>query len=211
MPSPETDREIYAGRVVTLRLSYVPHPDGRRRLREIVEHAAGAAVVAIDDAGQVLLVRQPRPAVGAPLLELPAGLVDPGEQPIDCARRELAEETGYSADVLQPLVSFYTSPGFSTELIHVFVASQLVASEVPSDDDEQIELVRLPLAQAIDRVVRQEISDAKTITGLLAYAARASRAEPLEDVQVAFEHRPLGPEGIRVGGDAPQHAVDDQP
>src|SRR5438045_1035793 len=92
-----TEHEIYAGRVVTLRLKYLRQPDGSARVREIVEHSPGAAVVAIDADRQVLLVRQPRPAVGASLLELPAGLVDPDEQPIDCARRELAEETGFAA------------------------------------------------------------------------------------------------------------------
>src|ERR687885_1851619 len=93
----DNEREIYAGRVVTLRLRYLPQPDGTRHLREIVEHAPGAAVVAVDDDGHVLLVRQLRPAVDAALLELPAGLGGAGEAPIDCARRELAEETGYAA------------------------------------------------------------------------------------------------------------------
>src|SRR5712691_3538216 len=121
----QTEREIYAGRVVTLRLKYLRRQDGRTLVREIVEHAPGAAVVAVDADGQVLLVRQHRPAVDAHVLELPAGLVDPGEQPIDTARRELAEETGFAADHVEPLVSFYTSPGFSTELIHIFVATGL--------------------------------------------------------------------------------------
>jgi len=170
----DQEREIYAGRVVTLRLKYLEQPDGSRRLREIVEHAPGAAVVAVDDEGQVLLVRQPRPAVATRLLELPAGLVDPGEQPIDCARRELAEETGYSASELEPLVSFYTSPGFSNELIHIFVASGLHEMAVHHDEEEEIELVRLPLEQAIRQVMESELSDAKTITGLLAYARRGA-------------------------------------
>src|SRR6267142_2166931 len=108
------EREIYTGRIVTLRLKSLPQPDGSTRLREIVEHAPGAAVVAVDAERLVLLVRQHRPAVNADVLELPAGLVDPGEEPIDCARRELQEETGYAAGRLEPLVSFYTSPGFST-------------------------------------------------------------------------------------------------
>jgi len=169
------EREIYAGRVVTLRLKYLDQPDGSRRLREIVEHAPGAAVVAVDDRGQVLLVRQPRPAVATRLLELPAGLVDPGEQPIDCARRELAEETGYAARELEPLVSFYTSPGFCTELIHIFVARGLHEITVDHDEEEEIELVRLPLEQAIRHVMESELSDAKTIAGLLAYARRIAR------------------------------------
>jgi ADP-ribose pyrophosphatase len=170
MAESSSEREIYAGRVVTLRLKYLDQPDGSRRLREIVEHAPGAAVVALDDAGQVLLVRQSRPAVGVELLELPAGLVEPGEQPIDCAARELNEETGYRAARLEPLVSFYTSPGFSTELLHVFVATQLTLSPVLGDEEEEIELVRMPLEAAIGQVLNGEISDAKTVAGLLAYA-----------------------------------------
>jgi ADP-ribose pyrophosphatase len=162
-------QEVYRGRIVTLRLKYLDQPDGSRRLREIVEHAPGAAVVAVDDAGQVLLVRQPRPAVDAHVLELPAGLVDPGEEPIDTARRELTEETGYTAERVEPLVSFYTSPGFSTELIHIFVATGLRLGSVKYDEEEEIELVRLPLDAAIRQVLQGEISDAKTVAGLLAY------------------------------------------
>jgi ADP-ribose pyrophosphatase len=167
------DQQIYAGRVVTLRLKYLPQPDGSSRLREIVEHAPGAAVVAVQADGQVLLVRQPRPAVGGHLLELPAGLVDAGEQPIDAARRELEEETDFTAKRLEPLVQFYTSPGFSTELVHVFVATDLEACGVNPDDDEEIELVRMPLDAAIEQVLSGEVSDAKTIAGLLAYWRRA--------------------------------------
>jgi ADP-ribose pyrophosphatase len=170
----QPEREIYAGRVVTLRLKYLRQADGRVHLREIVEHVPGAAVVAVDDEGQVLLVRQYRPAVGAQLLELPAGLVDPGEQPIDAARRELAEETSFAADHLEPLVSFYTSPGFSTELIHIFVATGLRESTVAHDEEEELELVRMPLEAAIQQVVKAEISDAKTVAGLLAYRSQKS-------------------------------------
>src|SRR5713101_8278333 len=170
----QTDREIYAGRVVTLRLKYLRQPDGRTLLREIVEHVPGAAVVAVDADGQVLLVRQHRPAVDAHLLELPAGLVDPGEQPIDTARRELAEETGFAADHVESLVSFYTSPGFSTELIHIFVATDLHESPLEPDEDAEIELVRLPLEDAIHQVLEGEISDAKTVAGLLAYRSQKS-------------------------------------
>jgi ADP-ribose pyrophosphatase len=158
------EREVFRGRVVRLVL---------RGKYEIVEHAGGAAVVALDGDGNVLLVRQARPAVGAALLELPAGLVDAGEQPIDCARRELEEETGYTCDHLEPLARFYSSPGFCTELLHVFAASGLRECATTPDEEEELELVRMPLEQAIDLVLNGEISDAKTITGLLAYQRRS--------------------------------------
>ena len=163
------EREIYAGRVVTLRLKELVQPDGSVRLREIVEHAPGAAVVALDADGHVLLVRQMRPAVGNSMLELPAGLVDPGETPRECAARELEEETGFAAEQLEPLVSFYTSPGFCTELVHVFAASNISPGSASPEHEEELELVRLPLEEAIERVLNAEISDAKTVSGLLAY------------------------------------------
>jgi ADP-ribose pyrophosphatase len=154
-------------------------PDGRVYRREIVEHVPGAAVVAIqtiDGEDHVLLVRQFRPAVNAQILELPAGMVDPGEEPIDCARRELEEETGYAAERVEPLISFYTSPGYCTELIHIFVATGLrESSDHHRDEEEDLELVRIPLRQAIDVVLHGELSDAKTIAGLLAHS-RAPRS-----------------------------------
>jgi ADP-ribose pyrophosphatase len=163
------DREIYAGRVVTLRLRELPGPDGSVRLREIVEHAPAAAVVAVDADDRVLLVRQFRPAVDELLLELPAGIVDSGEDPLTCARRELEEETGYTAERLDPLVRFYPSPGFCTEQLHVFLASGLRACAGQPDEDEELELVRLPVADAVDQVRRGAITDSKTVVGLLAY------------------------------------------
>jgi ADP-ribose pyrophosphatase len=171
-PADDADREVYAGRILTLRLKYLPQPDGQRHLREIVEHRPAAAAVAVDDQGQVVLVRQRRAAVDARVLELPAGLMEPGEAPIDCARRELSEETGYVAGRLEPLVSFFTSPGYTTELVHVFLATELAVSTARPDDEEDIEVVRLPLDEALARVMQREVSDAKTVCGLLAYAAR---------------------------------------
>jgi ADP-ribose pyrophosphatase len=174
--SDPADRIVFAGRLLTVRLVHLPQPDGRVHLRELVDHPPGAAVVALTAHNHVLLVRQPRPAVGAPaLLELPAGLVDPGETPLDTARRELIEETGFRAGTVRPLTSFYTSPGFTDELIHLFLATDLTPAAATPDEEESIELVELPLAAAIDLVLDGELSDAKTVAGLLA-CWRAQRA-----------------------------------
>ncbi len=169
----QEDRQVYAGRILSLWIRYVRGRDGKRHMREIVEHEPAAAVVAVDEAGQVLLVRQPRPAAGGRILELPAGLIDSGEEPIDAARRELREETGFVSGDLRPLVRFYTSPGFTDELVHLFAATMLTEDATQHDEEEEIELVRMPLQDAIERVMHGEISDAKTVAGLLAYA-RAS-------------------------------------
>jgi ADP-ribose pyrophosphatase len=165
-----TDREVYSGRILKLLIKYVRLADGEPHLREIVEHRPGAAMVAVDADGQVLLVRQLRPAVGSAVLELPAGLIDPGEEPIEAARRELVEETGFRARVVEPLLAFYTSPGFTDELIHIFLGRELEEASAPQDEDEEIEVVRTPLQAALRRVMGEEISDAKTVAGLLAYA-----------------------------------------
>jgi ADP-ribose pyrophosphatase len=165
-------QEIYAGRVVTLRMKQVQRPDGRVLMREIVEHRPGAAVVAVDAEGRVLLVRQARPAVGVDVLELPAGIVEPDETPAECALRELAEETGFTAGQIEPLVQVYSSPGFCTEVLHIFSATGLVAVQVAQDEEEEIEVVRLPLAEAIEQVLADGIGDAKTVAGLLAYRYR---------------------------------------
>jgi ADP-ribose pyrophosphatase len=168
------DREIYSGRILKLQVKYVELADGRRHLREIVEHRPGAAAVAVDDAGAVLLVRQMRPAVGSAVLELPAGLIEPGEDPLETARRELEEETGFAADHLELLVRFYTSPGFTDELIHIYAASGLHQTALRHDEEEEIEVVRMPVQAAIERVMHGEISDAKTVAGLLAFASKAT-------------------------------------
>lgn len=176
-PSQAESRTIYAGRVVTLRLDAVPGPDGKPRQREIVEHAPAAAVVAVDAEDRVLLVRQHRPAVGDDLLEIPAGLVDDGETPEAAARRELEEETGLRTNSLTPLARFYSSAGFCTEELHVFLASDLHAGEANLDPGEDVEVVWLPLTQVREMLTRQDLRDAKTLVGLLAYLQRRDAIE----------------------------------
>jgi ADP-ribose pyrophosphatase len=158
---------IYQGRLVGLRVDTVELPSGRKTKREIVEHGGVAAIVAIDSENNVLLVRQYRKPVERVLLEIPAGGMEPGEDALVCARRELEEETGFSAERWEELGFFYTSPGFCTEQMHLYLATELRPAENAADDDENIELVRVPLASVPELIASGEVCDAKSIAGLL--------------------------------------------
>ena len=158
---------IYEGKIINLRVDTVALPSGKKTKREIVEHAGCTAIVAIDSENNVLLVRQYRKAAEKMLLEIPAGLIEPGEKPLDCARRELEEETGFSAEKWEELSFFYTSPGFTTEYIFLYLATDLKPAKRDPDDDENIELVRVPLKKATELIASREVCDAKSIAGLL--------------------------------------------
>lgn len=170
LPPPERvidSRRIHEGRILNLREDTVELPDGRRALREVVEHSEVVAIVPVDAAGHVLLVRQYRLPAGQVLLEVPAGGVDPGESAEEAAQRELQEETGHRAGRLQRLGGFFVSPGYCTEFIHIFLASDLSESAVEADPDERIVVVRLSLREALRQVESGEIRDTKSIIGLL--------------------------------------------
>ncbi len=161
-------RRIYSGRVIGLRVDTIELPSGKRTEREIVEHKGCAVIVPVDDKGDVLLVRQYRKAVERELLELPAGGIDPGEGPEQCAIRELVEETGFRAAHIEPLGGFYSSPGFSTEYMHLFLATGLSpAGDRPKPEDENIEVVPVPLKDAPRLIASGEVCDAKSVAGLL--------------------------------------------
>jgi ADP-ribose pyrophosphatase len=162
---------VYEGRLVDVRVERFRHADGEEVSREIVRHRGAVAVVAHDER-HVWLVRQPREAVEEPdLLEIPAGRLDvEGEEPLQAARRELAEEIGLGARDWQPILSYYTSAGFTDERVHLFEASGLYESSAESAENERIEIVRWPLEE-LDRAL-EEISDAKTLIGLLWLARR---------------------------------------
>ena len=159
---------IYSGRVVRLRVDTVLLANGGTAKREVIEHPGAVAIVAFDERGDVLLVRQYRRAADRYLLEIPAGTLKPGEDLALCAHRELIEETSERASRLDPLVGFFSAPGFCSEYLHVFVATGLSPESGVPDDDEDIEVVRLPLEECLKRVRSGEICDAKSVAGLLA-------------------------------------------
>ncbi len=148
-----------------MRLDEVAFPSGRRTVVEVVEHPGAVAMVALTADRHVLLVRQFRQAVAAELLEIPAGTLEPGETPLACARRELAEEVGRAAGRWDPLISFYPSPGVLSEELHVFLAQDL-RPESAAREEEDLRVESLPLEEAYRRIDVGEIRDAKTIIGI---------------------------------------------
>lgn len=167
-------REIYRGRIVDLGIERVTLPNGKDVELEVIRHQGASAVAAVDDQGRVALIRQFRHAAGGYIWELPAGVLDkPDEAPAACAGRELVEETGLHAERLTHLATILTTPGFTDERIHLFLAQDLREGRPAHQDDEAIsEVRRVPLREALAMVPRGEIVDAKTICGLHLTAAR---------------------------------------
>lgn len=171
-------RVVYRGKILNLRVDRVLLPSGAEGWREVVEHAGAVAVVALTEEGEVVMVRQYRYPVGKTLLEIPAGKLEEGEDPLQCAQRELAEETGHTARRWEPLLSFYSSPGFCSEKMHLFLARELERAACSPDEDEFLQVVRVPLEEALGLLWGGEICDAKSAAGLLAaswYLAREGR------------------------------------
>lgn len=160
-------KNIFSGRFIKLRVDEVMLPNGRKSTREIVEHPGAVAIVAIDSNSNVLMVRQYRKAIEKVLLEIPAGKLEEGESKEECAVRELMEETGYFPKAIKYIISFYTSPGFSNEIIHLFLATDLEKKSLEADFDEYLQAEAIPLEDAIKKIFDGQITDGKTITGLL--------------------------------------------
>jgi ADP-ribose pyrophosphatase len=174
-------RIVHRGRYLEVRLETTERADGSRHERDVVRHPGAVAIVALDEADRLLLVRQWRQPAGRSLLEIPAGTLDRDpvtgaiEDPNLASRRELEEETGYRADGWEKLGAFWTAPGFASELMHLYVATGLVAAghgRLTPDADEALELVRLPLADALAAVDRGDVHDAKTLIGILMVGRR---------------------------------------
>lgn len=156
---------VFSGRLITVRKDTVRLPNGATTDREIVEHPEVIAVLPILDDGRVVLVRQFRKAAERVLLEVPAGGVDVGETPEEAVRREMTEETGYRVGTVKKLTSFYTSPGFTTELMHLYEARELEPGEATEETD-QIEVVLLTAEEALATVEADAVADAKTLLAL---------------------------------------------
>lgn len=159
---------IYRGSVINLRVDTVKFPNGRTGKREVVEHSGAVAIIPVNQDGQLFLVRQYRHAVGKSLLEIPAGRIEPGEDLESSARRELLEETGCEAKELVRLCSFFSTPGFTSEELHIFFASGLTLLEQNLDEDEFVEVLQVPWEKAIKMIWSGEICDAKSVAGILA-------------------------------------------
>ncbi len=180
-PGALESRRVYTGKVLNLDVDRVRFPDGSVGELEMIRHSGASAVVPFlgDPAGddpQLLLIKQYRYAANGYLYELPAGRLDPGEAPEDCARRELREETGCSAERVELLYTMYTTPGFTDERIHLFMATGLTHGETGHESDEFLTMETVPLSQALEMIRDGLIQDAKTALGIL-YAAgfRAGR------------------------------------
>jgi len=164
-----SSRLIYEGRVVKLRVDTVKMPNGRETTREIVEHSDCVAIVAIDEKDNVLLVKQFRQPVGKTLLEIPAGGIEPGEGPVATVRRELREETGYLPRKVERLGGFYSAPGYSSEYLYLYLASDLAHNPLYAEDTEEIRVVPVPVTQILRLITSGSICDAKSIAGLLTF------------------------------------------
>lgn len=160
-------QHIYSGRVVRLVVDTVRLPDGREATREVIHHNGAVGIVPLTDEGQVLLVRQWRHATRRALLEIPAGAMAIGEEPEDCARRELAEEIGFAPRRLDELTVLYTAPGYVGEAITIYLARHLYPRAAEGDEDENLQVVAMDLDEAVTACLSGEICDGKSISALM--------------------------------------------
>ncbi len=168
-------RNIYTGKVITLNVDTVQLPNGITVDLETIRHPGAAAVVPVKDDGTVVLIRQFRHAAGGFIYEIPAGKLAPGEDPLHCASRELEEEVGYRASTFELLSSIFTAPGFADEVIHVYKATGLTKGRQHLDRDEVLDVIEMPLSEAITKIENGTIRDGKTILGLQAVYIKAQR------------------------------------
>ena len=162
-----SQRRVYDGRILNVRVDEAILPNGKTVTREVIEHHGACGIVAFDEEGKLLMVRQYRYPYGEALLELPAGKLEYGEDPLAAGKRELKEETGASAKEYTDLGKLYPSPGYCGEIIHMYMAAGLTFGEAAPDEDEFLELERIPLERAAQMVLDNRIRDAKTQAAVL--------------------------------------------
>jgi ADP-ribose pyrophosphatase len=158
---------IYQGKIISVRLDEVLLPDGRKARREVVEHPGAVAILAVNDSGEAYFVRQYRQAVAEDLLEIPAGKLEPEESPAGCAVRELAEEAGVKPKELRQIAVYYSSPGFASERLYLFLATGLEPVEALQETEENLQVSRIYLPEAIKMAREGKITDGKTLIALL--------------------------------------------
>lgn len=160
--TPLASQVVYEGKIINLRVDDARMPDGTLAKREVVEHPGGVGVIALTDEGEVLLVQQYRYPYSEITTEIPAGKRDRNEDPLETGKRELAEETGASADCFTSLGVIYPTPGICDEVIHLYLATGLHFAEMHPDEDEFLDVLRIPLATLVERVMAGDVPDAKT-------------------------------------------------
>jgi ADP-ribose pyrophosphatase len=168
---------IYHGRVIDVRVDEIEVEPGRVYKRDVVSHPGAVVIMPVDAEGRILWITQYRYAAARTLLELPAGTLEEGEEPLACAHREVIEEVGFAAGDLQPLGGFYSAPGFCSEYLHAFLATSLRETYAAGDEDEDITVVPLTLEETYARLDAGEIIDAKSIATLLLYLRRSSNKQ----------------------------------
>ncbi len=169
MSSGSVESKIVFSGHFRVRQDIITQADGTAKTRDIVEYPDAVAVIAIDENGDIILERQYRHAAGRDLIEIPAGGIDPGEEAEDAVLREMREETGYLPCKIERLTSFYSAPGYSTEVLHLFLATDLVEDPLTAEDSDEITLVRVSPADALRMITDGTIRDGKSIAGLLYY------------------------------------------
>lgn len=161
---------LYKGKIINLRLDNAFYGDGTRRNIEVVEHPRAVVIIPVTSQKKIIFIKQYRKVIDNILIELPAGLLEKNETPFACAQRELQEEVGFKANKMISLSGFYTSPGFCTEYIHIFIAKDLEKSQLSQDEDEAIDPLEISLEKATEMITNHEITDGKSIVSIFKYS-----------------------------------------